>query len=609
MMRHALCLCAALAAACCPLPAADAPAPYGPVPTEHQVRWQRLEWYAFMHFGINTYTGREWGYGNEDITLFNPTAFNADKVVKTLKKAGMPGFIYTAKHHDGWCAWPTKTTKHNISATPYKRGRGDLVREWASAAKKNGMLFGVYLSPWDRNAASYGKPEYQEMYMAQIRELLTNYGPIFEIWFDGAMGGDGWYGGAKEKRDIGNATTYYRYPEVVRMIRELQPRTIIWGASQYGDVHWGGSEKGHVPYPCHNVYRREDGTMVWNPLEGDTTINRAGWFWHEGQAPKTKSPAHLMQVYLDSVGRGANLILNIAPNKKGELDPTDVKALMQLGEARRKLLAKDRARGASAQASEVRGNDPQFGADKVTDGDIESYWCPNDGTTTGTLEITLRKPATFDIVRLREQIRLGQRVRRFEIDVWQDGAWKTLDAGGKSIGNQVMRRLPAPVTADRVRVRITEADACPCISELSLLRMPEIPAWEVDARPTLSRAKWKSEAARALDGKPKTQWEGKKTPDSFTIDLGQEERFSAFSYTPRQDGKTAGMTDRYRLSVSADGKQWREVAQGEFGNLRANPVEQSVRLSEPVRARYVRFTAERCLDAGAPTVAEFNLHP
>ncbi len=593
--------------------AAEPPAPHGPVPTEAQVKWLRMEWYAFVHFGLNTWTDREWGYGDESPTLFNPTDFDADSIVRTFRKAGMSGMIYTAKHHDGWCSWPTRTTKHSIKASPWKNGKGDVVKEFARACKRNGIAFGTYLSPWDRNHAEYGRPGYLKDYYAQVKELLTKYGPIFEIWFDGANGGDGYYGGARERRNIGKAADYYDFERLVKQIRRLQPNCIIWGAGGLGDAEWGGSEKGHVKYPLSNV-RTVNGKQRWVSLEGDTPINKRGWFWHPGQGNAVKSPEHLMQVYLDSVGRGANLILNLAPNRQGQLDEADVASLLEFGKMRRALLSRDYALGARAEASEVRGNDKRFAAAMLTDGDIETYWCPNNGTTTGTLEITLPEAQTFDVIRLREQIRLGQRVEAFETDAFINGAWQTVDAEGKSIGHQVMRKLEQPITTDRLRVRITGAQACPCISELSLLRMPK-PGSVHEEQPAdtgLDKTLWLASrnSARAIDGEPNTTGMLEGGAEALGVDMGKVHRISAFSYLPPQEeSKLGNIVDRYRFEVSVNKKDWKLVAEGEFSNMRANPIEQRVNF-KPVNARYWRFVPERCLEPQkTPLIAEINVYP
>lgn len=608
--------------------AAEAPAPYGPVPTEQQVKWLRMEWYAFVHFGLNTYTNKEWGYGDESPELFNPASFDAEAIVRTFKDAGMKGMIYTAKHHDGFCTWPTKSTGHNITQSPWKNGKGDVVKEFADACKKHDFAFGTYLSPWDRNCAEYGRAGYLDVYYKQIEELLTNYGPIFEIWFDGAMGGDGYYGGARQNRNIGKADTYYNYTQVVKNIRALQPDCIIWGAAGRGDVTWAGSEKGFAKnYPIWNAQGDK-----WLSLEADTPINKRGWFWHPGQGSAVKSPEHLMEVYLTSVGRGANLILNVAPNRDGRLDPADVASLQAFGQMRRELLKKDYARKAKVTTSESRGK--KFDGSKMTDGDIESYWCPEDGTTTPTAELKLVKPATFDVVRIREQIRLGQRVESFKVEAWTDGAWKTIVEpgtpgetetgfagvrGGKghTIGHQVLRALPEPVTTDRVRLTIVKAKACPCISEFSLLRMPEpkqaAPATAETDPTVLSSKGWTfggfaaDLAPLAFDGKPGTMWQHAKTPSHFRVDMQRTNTIDGFSYLPRQDGNTRGMTTRYRLELSMDGENWTMAAEGEFGNLRANPVEQTITFPAQ-KARYVRFFSTAALDGTGSSVAELKLH-
>ena len=473
-MKTAL-ACLALAASQ-PLPAAP-PTPFGAIPHERQVAWQRMEYYAFVHFGLNTFTGKEWGYGDEDPKLFNPTAFNARAIVRQFKDAGMKGVIVTAKHHDGFCLWPTKTTAHNISKSPWKNGKGDVLREFADACQAEDFKLGIYVSPWDRNHAEYGREAYVKAYHEQIREVLTNYGPVFEIWFDGANGGDGFYGGAREKRTI--PYDYYQFPKAVEMIRKLQPDCVVWSA---GDARWGGSEDGHVNYPhWHTMDSRKPGDLatgvrhgdLWLPAEGDTSI-RPGWFWHENEDSMVKSPEKLMQVWFDSVGRGANLILNVPPDRDGKIRPQDLKSLTEFRKRRDALFSKDFAAGAATEAP-ARGGDARFSSANLTDDDIESYWATGEANPTPSADIRLAAPATFDVIRLREQIRLGQRVDAFSIDAWIDGAWKTLHAG-KTIGNQVLIRLSTAVTTDRLRLRITESAAVPCISGFSLFKMPDSPA-------------------------------------------------------------------------------------------------------------------------------------
>lgn len=656
-----------------------APAPYGPLPTQQQVDWLRMEWYAFVHFSLNTFTNKEWGYGDESAELFNPSQFNARDIVATFKEAGMTGMIYTAKHHDGWCAWPTSSTSHSVSKSPWKNGKGDVVKEFAEACQAEGIKFGTYLSPWDRNCKEYGRDGYRKVYYKQIEELLKNYGPIFEIWFDGANGGDGFYGGARENRNIGNADSYYDFPQIVKNIRRMQPDCIIWGAARHGDAVWGGSEKGFVKYPLWNT---KDGK--WVSLEGDTPINHAGWFWHPGQAGRVKSPDHLMNVYLSSVGRGANLILNVAPNRDGVLDAADVESLLSFGAARRQLMSRDYASGAAARATESRSK--TYSPRKVCDGDIDTFWCPDDGTTEASIEMKLRKPATFDVIRLREYIQLGQRVESFKVEAKIDGEWETIvepgapgeqesgleTRGGKghTIGNMVLRWLKEPVTSDHVRLTITKAKAAPCISEFALLRMPAMmPKPAIERRgdtlnisengdyailyttdgsmPTaesaeyseevtfstpgtvkaaylnkkdgsmgpvatlqlgFSKKKWKSDAAEAHDDAASTHWHTSKSPASFIVDMGEECTIGSFSYLPRQDKKTEDMTDQYRFELSRDGKSWKTAAEGEFSNLRANPIELKVNI-ETERARYFRFTSKRALDGKGASVAEISVFP
>ena len=665
--------------------AAGPPAPFGALPTEPQVQWQRMEYYAFVHFGLNTWTDREWGYGDEDPKLFNPDSFDARKIVRTFKDAGMKGMILTAKHHDGFCLWPTKTTTHNISKSPWRNGRGDLVKEFSEACRAEDMKFGIYVSPWDRNNAEYARPGYVKTFHDQIREVLTHYGPVFEIWFDGANGGDGYYGGARETRTIPG--DYYQFPEIVGMIRKIQPNCVIWGAGSDGDARWGGSEKGHVGYPhWHTLDSQKGGDAAtgfphgdrWVPAEGDTSI-RHGWFWHEREDSQVKGPETLLKVWFECVGRGANLILNVPPDRSGIIRKPDIDSLTGFKQLRDRLFSKNLAAGAIANGP-ARGDDKRFGPASLVDDDIESYWTVDDGNATPTAEITLPAPAKFDVIRLREQIRLGQRVEGFAIDPWTDGRWQEIHKG-LTIGVQRLIKLDLPQETDKLRLRITASPAVPCISEWSLFQTPVIlSAPELDrdpqglivirskgageirytldgSEPTLTspvfsapiplpaggtvmarvvdgdrlgaiaskrfsmpKTAWKllsattGDAKSAIDDNPGTFWhthvDGEQNPpQGFEVDMGESVNIAAFTYLPRQDGTPHGMTDRYRIELSRDAKRWVKIAEGEFSNIRANPVEQTIPLKAPVAARYFRFIGLHAVELNHVSAAEVGVIP
>ncbi|MDG3004962.1 alpha-L-fucosidase [Paludisphaera mucosa] len=460
--------------------AAPPPEPRPPVASPRQLRWQELETYAFLHFGPNTFTDKEWGYGDESPALFQPTDFDADAIVASLKAGGLRGLVLTAKHHDGFCLWPSKFTEHSVKNSPWKGGKGDVVRELSEACKRAGLRFGVYLSPWDRNHQDYGKPEYVAYYRKQLRELLTEYGPIFEVWFDGANGGDGYYGGARTTRKI-DPITYYGWDETIALVRELQPDACIF--SDLGpDTRWVGNESGVAGDTCWatfdpkgyavgktpgeilNVGMRDG--PVWLPAEVDVSI-RPGWFHHAAEDRAVKSVDRLYKLYFDSVGRGCNLILNIPPDRRGRIHESDARAIKDWRRRLDAVFATDLAKGAKAAADQSRGGDPAFAADKAVDGDRATYWSTDDGATTAELTLDLGKPTTFDVVRLREFLPLGQRVDEVAVDAWDGRAWKPL-AAATSIGAQRLIALSEPTTTDRVRLRIVKAAACPAISEFSL---------------------------------------------------------------------------------------------------------------------------------------------
>lgn len=463
------------------------PTPYGILPSPRQRLWHSLEYYGFIHYTVNAFTDKEWGYGDESPAVFNPTTFDADQIVRAAKDGGMKGLILTCKHHDGFCLWPSQYTEHSVKNSPWKQGRGDMVREISDACRKHGLQFGVYLSPWDRNHKDYGRPEYITYYRNQLRELLTNYGRLFEVWFDGANGGDGYYGGAKETRKI-DASTYYEWPETWRIVRELQPDACMF--SDGGpDIRWVGNEQGFANDPCWHRINAEgfapgvakaellgvgnaEGTH-WMPAECDVSI-RPGWFYHANEDDKVRSPQNLLDLYFRSVGRGASLLLNLPPDRRGLVHENDVASMKDFKRALDALFAVDLAQGATASASSVRGGDSAFGAANVLDGNRETYWATDDGVLSAELVLAFPRAVTFRVVSLREYLPLGQRVRAFALDAWSDGAWKEL-AAASAIGNRRLLRVPA-TTATKLRLRVVDAVACPAISEFAAYEGAGLPS-------------------------------------------------------------------------------------------------------------------------------------
>ena len=459
------------------------PEPYGPTPSPRQLRWHELEFYGFLHFTINTFTDKEWGYGDESPSMFNPTDFDAEQIVSTAAAAGMRGLILTCKHHDGFCLWPSKYTEHSVKNSPWRNGRGDVVREISDACRKHRLKFGIYLSPWDRNHKDYGRPEYLTYFRNQLRELLTSYGPVFEIFFDGANGGDGYYGGARETRKI-DRDTYYDWPTTWNLVRTLQPDTCLF--SDAGpDVRWVGNERGIAGDPLWSTLNKDDFApgradearlnrgdrpgSHWVPAECDVSI-RPGWFYHPSEDSKVKSTPTLVDLYYASVGRGASFLLNLAPDRRGQIPDADVKSLRGFRRILDATFGTDLAHRARASANNTRGNDRRFSAQNVIDRRRDTYWTTNDDITTPELIVDLDRERRFNVVRVREYLPLGQRVEAFALDVWKNNEWQEF-ARGTSIGNCKLVRGKA-VTTTKVRLRITQAPVCPAISELALFAEP-----------------------------------------------------------------------------------------------------------------------------------------
>ena len=470
--------------------AVDPPAAYGPTPSERQVKWHDLEFYGFLHFTTNTFTDKEWGYGDESPDVFNPTDFDADAIVSVAKMAGMKGLILTCKHHDGFCLWPSKYTDHSVEQSPWKDGQGDAVREIADACEQHGLAFGVYLSPWDRNHADYGKPAYVEYFRNQLQELLTDYGPVFEVWFDGANGGDGYYGGARETRRI-DRSQYYDWPTTIALVRRLQPDAVIF--SDAGpDVRWIGNERGIAGDPCWATYtpRPAPGEKIpgpgttryreaqqghrdgeyWMAGEADVSI-RPGWFYHADQDAKVRTPDNLIDLYFASVGRGASFLLNLPPDRRGQIHERDQAALQEFRRRLDTLFADNLAKQGELSASNVRGGDDAFAANQVLDGDrTRTYWATDDEHQQAELAMSFPEPVQFNVVDLREYLPLGQRVHAWAVDRWQDGQWLEF-ASGESIGARRLWRGDT-VETSKVRLRVS-GPVCPAISEFGLYAEPK----------------------------------------------------------------------------------------------------------------------------------------
>ena len=534
-------------------------APCGPLPNANQLRWQDMEMYAFIHYSLNTYTDQEWGFGNEDPKLFNPSSLDCRQWARVCKQSGMRGIIFTAKHHCGFCMWPSAYTEYSVKNSPWKDGKGDVVRELAEACREEGLEFAVYLSPWDRNHPEYGRPEYVTYFRNQLRELLTNYGDIFEVWFDGANGGDGWYGGANETRKI-DRTTYYEWPETYKMIRELQPKCLIWNdGSDRGDLRWVGTEAGNVgetnwsllyhdgevPYQMLH-YGVEQGD-VWCPGETNTSI-RPGWFYHDAENEHVKSLSKLMDTYYKSVGRNSTLLLNfpIAPN--GRIHPND----SLRGIAFKKMI------------------DEVF-----VKGEVVFKMKPSNPSTI----LDFGKPTSINRFLAEEDIAQGQRVRKFSLEAEVDGKWQPLkDAlvdegdGLTTIGHRRIICFPT-IKATKLRFTILDSKCEPIIKKLGVYLAPKLTADIPDA------GEKKSSALHIFFSSPMQMF----------IDWDTEQTISTFRYLPPQGD---GIITHYTLWGSTDWSNWTKLASGEFSNIVNNPIWQTIKFA-PTKVRMLRFEADR----------------
>jgi len=444
-----------------------------------------MEFYAFVHFNMNTFTDIEWGTGGESPELFNPTELDCRQWARVCKEAGMKGIILTAKHHDGFCLWPSEYTEHSVKNSPWKEGSGDVVQELADACKEYGLKLGLYLSPWDRNHAEYGTDAYLAYFRNQLTELMSNYGEVFEVWFDGANGGTGYYGGANEDRRV-DRRTYYDWPVTRQIVRDLQPNAVMFSDAGPG-VRWVGNEAGWAGetnwssirrdefYPGSPNYKdlttgHEDGTH-WVPAEVDVSI-RPGWYYHHSEDHKVHSVKKLVDIYYHSIGRNASFLLNFPVDRRGLIHERDVEQLMKMVEVIKKDMEFDLALGKDITASQVRGDSKKFDASKANDGDHQTYWATDDGVTSASLIINFGAKTTFNRFLVQEYIPLGQRVKQFSIEAWINGAWEEIDAQ-TTIGSKRILRFEN-VTSEKIRLNILDSKASPTISNVEVYHAPKL---------------------------------------------------------------------------------------------------------------------------------------
>lgn len=554
------------------------------VPTPQQLEWQRMELTAFLHFGVNTFTGREWGDGTEDPAIFNPTSLDCEQWVRTLKESGFKMAIITAKHHDGFCLWPTKTTRHSVASSSWKGGKGDVVRELRDACKKYGIKFGVYLSPWDRNASCYGdSPAYNQFFIEQLTELLTNYGEVHEVWFDGANGE-----GPNGKKQI------YDWDAILKTIRRLQPKAVT--AIMGDDVRWVGNEKGIgretewsatalTPgiYPRSGEQNKELGIfgkakdlggrdivarateLFWYPSEVDVSI-RPGWFYHADQDKQVKSLNHLTDIYFKSVGYNSVLLLNIPPDLRGLINENDVQRLKEFSSYLKKTFARNYV---------LKGNEAWHG----TSGTVRQY--------------DIQKEALVNAFMIQEDISKGQRVESFLVEAYKDGSWIHV-AEGTTVGYKRLVRF-SDTRPERIRVTIRSARGVANVAAVGLfyaepladkneeVQLSDVPVdgWQVVGGNADSR--------KAIDGDRKTVWRASAlTP--LVVDMGDKVEVSGFSYAPSIGEDLTGTIYKYAFYVSLDGQSWTKCeASGEFSNIMHNPVPYFVRFGKTYPARYFKL--------------------
>ena len=456
--------------------------PVGPLPNANQLEWQKLEYYAFIHFNMNTFTNKEWGYGDEKPYQFNPTELDTRQWAKVASESGMKGIIITAKHHDGFCLWPSKFTEHSVKNSPWRGGGGDLIDELSKACKEYGLKFGVYLSPWDRNHPYYGKSDYLTYFRNQLKELLTQYGDVFEVWFDGANGGDGYYGGSNEERRV-DKKTYYDWLNTIKIVRELQPKAVIF--SDAGpDIRWVGNEKGYAnettwsPIFRDSVFAgmpdfhrfaagQENGTH-WVPTETDVSI-RPGWYYHPEQDKLVKPLSKLVDIYYNSVGLNSSLLLNLPVDTRGLVHENDIASLKALATYLKQTFSKNYIQHESViTSSSVKG----FPEKNILDEDLNSYWASNSKDLKPSVTLNLAQPVEVNTFMIQEYLPLGQRIKSFTFELFSNGSWRKV-YNGTTIGNKRLIRFETQQIKG-LRFTITDSKGQAILSNMGLYKSPDL---------------------------------------------------------------------------------------------------------------------------------------
>ena len=561
----ALILAASVLTAC----GTEAPEPYGALPTPAQVEWQKMEFNMFVHFGPNTFTNVEWGDGTESVDVFAPTALDCRQWAAIAKEAGMKGIIITGKHHDGFCIWPNPESTHTVAQSKWRDGKGDIFKELSEACREYGLKFGVYISPWDQNDPHYGTPEYNEVFRRTIEHAHTNYGEVFEQWFDGACGE-----GPNGKQqvydwDLFNGEVYRHHPNAMIFTdvgpgcRWIGNESGIAGETCWSTLNVKGFGPGRQAPPKKSLNGGDMNGEAWVTGEADVSI-RPGWFWRESENDDVKSIDHLLYIWYNSVGHNSLLLLNVPPDTRGLINESDQARLKEFRQALDDIFSTDYAEGAVIEASHVRGRG--FEAENLLDNDYDSYWTAADDVRQATITLAFDEPRTFNRVQLQEYIPLGQRVCAFNIEaLGEDGQWTRIGES-TTIGYKKIV-LTDMVTTTGLRINITDALAVPVLNGLSLYK-DDIYKGYVYAG-TNSDALWYK-----LD--VPLEW----STDKKTLVKG-------FRYSPDHEDNCI---TRYRLEASVDGKTWTEVfANKRFDNIVNNPVPQEVIFSKPIEAKALRL--------------------